>query len=236
MSLEESLYAMLVSLKERNFSPRTILTLFRDVREFICFFNYVPVCELSPMHMQLYRLELIESHLTEQIIKKKLASISRFFEWLQNKPPRYAGAQVLKLTLTNPKIITLDEIVDLIDCCDDPKQTALIMTLLGSGLRDHELAKLKVSNVDSRGMHLLIHEDNGKINRVTILARRGLVQLRTYWKECDPKNDGGWLFPNEDKTDHISVETINQYIDKAAVLAEVPVKVTADTLRRSFAV
>jgi site-specific recombinase XerD len=32
------------------------------------------------------------------------------------------------------------------------------------------------------------------------------------------------------------VETINQYIDKAAVLAEVPVKVTADTLRRSFAV
>jgi site-specific recombinase XerD len=113
------------------------------------------------------------------------------------------------------------------------KHRAVLMTCYGAGLRISEAVSLKPSNIDSQRMVIRVEQGKGAKDRYVTLSPRLLAMLREYWRRQRPQ--GPWLFPALKTHRHISTATIQQVCREAAHLAGIDKRVTAHTLRHSFA-
>jgi len=68
------------------------------------------------------------------------------------------------------------------------------MTLYATGVRDAELTRLKVSDIDSRRMVIHVQGGKGRQDRDVMLSPVLLDELRAHWR-CLGKKSGTWLFP-----------------------------------------
>ena len=95
-----------------------------------------------------------------------------------------------------------------------------------------EVANLKVVDIDSKNMQILIKQGKGKKDRYCLLSSANLAILRQYWKQYQP---GYWLFPGKPSDKPISIRTVQQIFYDAAVLAGIQKDVSIHTLRHCFA-
>jgi site-specific recombinase XerD len=66
------------------------------------------------------------------------------------------------------------------------------MTAYGGGLRASELVQLKVADIHSDRMMIRVEQGKGRKDRYTVLSKRLLAELRSYWRIKRPDL---WLFP-----------------------------------------
>jgi integrase len=95
-----------------------------------------------------------------------------------------------------------------------------------------EVARLKVSSIDSKRMLLHIANGKGGKDRYAMLSPRLLAVLRTYWKRARPSL---WLFPGRDPGSHVSTGALQDACRAARKRARIGKRVTAHSLRHSFA-
>lgn len=75
-------------------------------------------------------------------------------------------------------ILTKDEVKKLFDSCDNLRDKCILMTIYGAGLRISEVANLKVSDIDSHKMRILIRSGKGDKDRYALLSQTNLNILR----------------------------------------------------------
>jgi site-specific recombinase XerD len=132
-----------------------------------------------------------------------------------------------------PDILSREEIQKLFDVCDNLRDTCILMTIYGAGLRLSEVASLKVSDIDSKKMQLFIRAGKGSKDRYALLSQSNLEILRDYWKTYRPKE---WLFYSRVNTGtHITSRAVQDIFHKYVDKANITKKVTVHTLRHSFA-
>lgn len=132
-----------------------------------------------------------------------------------------------------PDILTKDEIQNLFDACDNLRDKCILMTIYGAGLRLNEAACLKISDIDSNKMQLLIRNGKGSKDRYALLSQSNLEMLRDYWKAYRPKE---WLFYSREHTGtHITSRAVQNIFHKYKNKANITKKVTTHSLRHSFA-
>ena len=68
------------------------------------------------------------------------------------------------------------------------------MTLYATGARRAEVARLKISDIDSQRMVIHIHGGKGRKDRDVMLSPKLLDALRVYWRGLRRK-PSDWLFP-----------------------------------------
>jgi integrase/recombinase XerD len=115
-----------------------------------------------------------------------------------------------------------------------PSIAPLLMALYATGLRRAELARLKVSDVDSKRM--VIHVQGGK-DRDVLLSPKLLDELRRHWQRLRRK-PSVWLFPSRHvhASDRpITPKVIYHACKRAARRARLPNGVHPHTLRHCFA-
>lgn len=78
----------------------------------------------------------------------------------------------------------------------------LLMTLYGTGMRRAELARLKVSDIDSQRMIIRVVAGKGGKDRDLPLSPAQLGILREYWRGRKPKL---YLFPTNTSTSSESI-------------------------------
>jgi integrase/recombinase XerD len=93
-----------------------------------------------------------------------------------------------------PEILSREEIERLFAVTTNLKHRVLLMTY-SAGLRVSEVARLKVSDIDSQHMTLRVDQGKGAKDRYTLLSKRLLSELRRYWQAYRPRE---WLFPLRD--------------------------------------
>ncbi|HWI54366.1 MAG TPA: tyrosine-type recombinase/integrase [Desulfobacteria bacterium] len=132
-----------------------------------------------------------------------------------------------------PDILTKAEIQSLFDVCDNLRDKAILMTIYGAGLRVSEVACLKVSDIHSDKMQLLIRNGKGGKDRYALLSQANLEVLRDYWKAYHPKE---WLVYSRVHTGtHMTTKAVQNLFRKYVQKAKITKNVTAHTLRHSFA-
>ena len=82
----------------------------------------------------------------------------------------------------------------MIDATQTPFQRILVMTLYATGARRAEVARLKVTDIDSERMVVHIRGGKGRKDRDVMLSPALLEELRTYWRGLRRK-PALWLFP-----------------------------------------
>jgi site-specific recombinase XerD len=149
-----------------------------------------------------------------------------------NRNLNYRQIPRLKQIRRLPGILTKEEIGNIFEACDNLKHRAILMTIYGSGLRLSEIAKLKVSDIDSKSMRIFVNQGKGGKDRYSILSQTNLEVLREYWKKYRPKD---WLFEGMTPGDHISKRGVQDAFKKWKRIANIDKPASIHTLRHCFA-
>jgi len=162
-----------------------------------------------------------------------LTGLRFFYKYVTEKeiPVTYS---IRRTTRKLPQVLTMQEIWKIICSTNNLKHRLILMTTYSAGLRASETINLKPKNIDSKTMLIKV-TGKGKKERYTLLSKRLLVDLRSYYREYRPKT---YLFPSSFKKKKdlpLSYETIRMLYEKARKKAGVKRGTGIHTLRHSFA-
>lgn len=111
------------------------------------------------------------------------------------------------------------------------KARTALTTAYAAGLRASEAVSLRVADIDSDRMVILVRHGKDAKDRTVMLSPQLLAILRTYWRLARPVD---WLFPGRgDKP--IDVQVLHAACRSATKAAGLVKRVSVHTLRHSFA-
>jgi site-specific recombinase XerD len=224
---------MMIDIDLRGMSEATAEAYLRRVAIFIKHINK-PIEDITPEDIRNYVIYLKQDKkLSLGTINAYISAFKFFFSitleknWDEVKVPRMKGYNSF------PAVLSKDEVLEIIDSVTNLKHKAILMTIYGSGLRVSEVARLKVSDIDSRNMQIHIHKSKNKSDRYAILSKKNLDILRKYWLECGKPKD--WMFPGINEGEHISVKTIKNLVIRLKNKLNITKNISAHTFRHCFA-
>jgi len=182
----------------------------------------------------------VEDYVAHLFFERKYASGSchgaltglRFFYMITlGLKPNEFFLPSLRRSSSLPDILSTQEVGRLLTCVKNPKHQALLMTTYGGGLRVSEVVRLRVTDIQRDRMMIRVEQGKGHKDRYTLLSKRVLTALRTYWKIKRPQV---WLFPGY--TDRpMAVRTPQVVYQRAIEKAGIQRKGGIHTLRHCFA-
>jgi len=228
---------MLEELQRRNYAETTINSYLRSVEEFSRHFNCSPD-RLGPRHIREYQGELFQKRkFSPNTVAQRLAALRFFYTKTLKKVWSIEETPYPKKTLHLPTILSQEEVARLIDAAWPPFHRTLLMALYATGLRRAELARLKVSDVDSKRMVIHVRSGKGRKDRDVMLSPKLLEALRGHWRGLQRK-PSAWLFPgNRWHTGDtpITTKVVWNACKEAAQRAGLQKEVHPHTLRHCFA-
>jgi integrase/recombinase XerD len=228
---------MLEELERRNYAQTTIDCYLRAVAEF-SFHFHLPPNQLGPEHIRQYQAHLFgRRKLAPSTVTQHLAALRFFYIQTLRKPWSIAETPYPKKVQRLPIILSPEEVTQLIDSALTPFHRILLMTLYATGVRRAELARLKITDIDSQRMIIHIQGGKGRKDRDVMLSPKLLVALREYWRGLRRKPTH-WLFPggrSHTGNRHISPKTAWHACEKAARRSGIRKKIHPHTLRHCFA-
>jgi integrase/recombinase XerD len=228
---------MLEELQRRNYAETTINSYLRTVEEFSRRFNCSPD-RLGPRHIREYQAELFQKRkFSPNTVAQRLAALRFFYTKTLKKVWSIEETPYPRKTFHMPTILSQGEVAQLIDAAQPPFHRTLLMALYATGLRRAELARLKVSDVDSKRMVIHVRGGKGRKDRDVMLSPKLLETLREHWRGLQRK-PSAWLFPgNRWHTGDTPIDTkvVWNACKEAAQRAGIKKQVHPHTLRHCFA-
>lgn len=168
-----------------------------------------------------------------ETLKMNVAALKFLYGVTLDRPKVAERLPWPKVPHKKPDILSGSEVEKLLAAVHSPVPGMALVTAYGAGLRISEACRLRVEDIDSaRG---LIHVRLGKGNkdRYVMLAERLLLGLRAYYARVRPAD--GWLFPGRKKGQPLSPSAVRARLNEAVAALKLKKRVTAHTLRHSFA-
>jgi integrase/recombinase XerD len=228
---------MLEELQRRNYAETTIDCYIRTVEDFSRRFH-LPPDRLGPRHIREYQAELFQKQkLAASTVRQRLAALRFFYTKTLKKAWSIEETPYPKKALRLPTILSPEEVTQLIDAALTPYHHTLLMMLYATGLRRAELARLKVSDVDSKRMVIHVQGGKGRKDRDVLLSPKLLEELREHWRRLRRK-PSVWLFPgnrHHSGDRPIDTKTVWYACKEAAKRAGIKKDLHPHTLRHCFA-
>jgi len=162
-----------------------------------------------------------------------LTGLRFFYKYVTEKemPVTYS---IRRTSRKLPQVLTMEEIWNIICATNNLKHRMILITTYSAGLRASEVVKLKSEHIDSKTMLIKV-KGKGEKERYTLLSKRLLIELRSYYRKHRPRT---YLFPSsfkKKKDQPLSYETIRTVYEDARKKAGVKRGPGIHTLRHSFA-
>ena len=223
---------MAADLRLRNYSERTVRVYVQHVAHFAAHYGRSPDT-LGAEEIRRYQQYLVEEKRVSVAYHTQFIAALRFFygvtlgrQDVVERIPYPRGASKL------PCVLSRQEVAQLLGAVRNTKHKVLLTTAYAAGLRVSELTQLKVEDIDSQRMVIVVRQGKGRKDRIVMLAQALLVQLRQYWAEYEPRT---WLFPGSHPQRPISTRSVQKVCTSACGRAGITKPVTVHTLRHSFA-
>ncbi len=185
---------MLEELERRNYSQNTVRVYLRTIEDLARHFNRPPD-QLTPEHIREYQAYLFrERKLSSNTVNQRTGALRFFFITTLKKPWSIAETPYPRRNFRLPKILSQEQVAKLIDSATTPFYRMILMTLYATGLRRAELARLKISDIDSDRMVIHVQGGKGRKDRDVMLSPKLLEELRHHWRALQ-KKPKMWLFP-----------------------------------------
>lgn len=213
---------------ERGLSVNTIDAYRRDLTDFLDSGADIQITRLN-----FYIRKLRENGYTASSVTRKIASLRGFFKWLCasgfcNVNPALTLEQP-KLPQKLPKVMTSQEIDNILNQDTDAYHKVILELLYGCGLRVSELVNLKTTDVNIQGRYIRCIGKGSK-ERIVPLGSKAAAAAESYLKERNP-GSGNFLINSKGQ----SVTRQEVYIFIREQGKKINKHISPHTLRHSFA-
>jgi site-specific recombinase XerD len=183
--------------------------------------------------MSAYVMHLIEERGVSRACHNQVVSALRFLcETVLDRPAVALRIPRPRREHRLPEVLSPGEVARMLSKARNLKHRALLMLLYSAGLRVGEVARLRPADLDTERGLLRVRQGKGRRDRYTLLARKAAEAVRLY-RAAFPVDD--WLFPGARPGRHLTTRSVQRVVAQAARAADLPKRVTAHTLRHSFA-
>lgn len=141
--------------------------------------------------------KLSNDYLITYVTQIKKESISKYNQTLSVLKHIYNKVLNQRYKLKNiypvkqyPKLVNLPDFIDVknkILSISNIKHRSILLTLLTTGLRISELLNLKIEDIDSKNLKILVKNGKGGVSNFVIMTDELLILLRNYYKKEKPK-------------------------------------------------
>jgi len=182
-------------IRLRGFSEKTREAYLGNAKRYLGFLGDRAIEETSEADVRHYSAYLRDvRHLAPKTINTYLDAVIFLYEVTLERQLGRRQVPRMKLPKRLPVLLSRSELKVLLDATDNTKHRAMLSLGYGSGLRASEVCNLKVGDIDSKEMRLLIRNGKGNKDRHTVLSQTSLAYLRQYWKMYRPCHPEGYLF------------------------------------------
>lgn len=220
-------------IRLKGYSDNTFRTYTAEFEKLLRLLGNASVNSLTKEHIQSYLLWLLDKKgVSEQSVHTAVNAIKFYFEKVEKRQKEFFDLPRPKKPEKLPVVLAEEEIVNLIMQTPNLKHRALIMTAYAAGLRVSELVNLKVSDIDSKRMTILVRQGKGKKDRMVPLSVKLLETLRAYFQQFRPKE---YLFEGAGPGKPYSTRSAQIILKEAKWRAGVRKGGSIHSLRHSFA-
>jgi integrase/recombinase XerD len=185
---------MLEELERRNYSQSTVRAYVKTIEDLARYFKRPPD-QLGPNQLRQYQAYLMrERKLAPNTMVQRTAALRFFFVVTLRRPWTIAETPYPRKTFRLPKVLSVNQVSQLIDAASTLFYRVVLMTLYATGLRRAELAHLKVSDIDKERMVIHVKGGKGRKDRDVMLSPKLLHELECYLAGLRRPPDV-WLFP-----------------------------------------
>ena len=221
----------LQKLELKQYSLNTARTYINMFEIFINHYKELELTKIDENDIRSYLQLMVQQNKSNSYINQMINSIKFYYEVVLEMPNRFYSVERPRKTESLPKVISLEEVQQIIKNTNNIKHKCIVSLLYSAGLRRNELLCLKLEDIDSKRMVITVKNGKGNKDRLTILSPSVLENLRIYFKVWRPKT---YLFEGQ-KGEQYTATSVLRIIDNAAKKAKIRKKVTPHMLRHSFA-
>jgi integrase/recombinase XerD len=221
----------LQKLELKKYSNSTVKSYISCFEDFINHYHDSIIDDLNENDIRQYLQLLIQNKRSNSYINQAINSIKFYYEMVLGMPNRFYSIERPKKEKKLPVVLSKENVRRLIDNSNNIKHRCIISLLYSAGLRRSELLNLKLTDIDSSRMLILVRGAKGNKDRYTLLSVKSLNDLRLYYKQWRPSV---YLFesPNGEK---YSPNSVWKIVANATIKAGINKRVSPHTLRHSFA-
>ena len=216
----------------KGYSVSTLKTYRNEFGVFLNYLKQTPAENCSTEDIRQYILYCInELQLSEATIHSRINAIKFYYEQVLKREHFLLEIPRPKKRLQLPKVIAPADIKRLFEASVNLKHNTMLKLCYGLGLRVSEIVNLKITDIDSHTMQVLIEQAKGKKDRYVNLPESILPQLRSYFIEYKPKK---YLCEGQYGGQY-STRSAQQVFKNALQKANINKTVSIHSLRHSFA-
>jgi len=228
---------------ERGLSQNTIDAYRRDLEAFIEFcedkFN-TDEKNISRLIVNTYLRDLHEKHYNPTSISRKIASLRGFYKWLTANERITSNPidtiEMPKLPQRLPKILTVNDVKQMLAENLNPLERVELELLYGSGLRVSELVDLKTNSFDLSQKYLIARGKGSKerivpFNKISAKAIEDYLKIRDFVMKKFHIDTKKFLINNEGR--FVTRQDIYKFIHKLG--EKFHKNISPHTMRHSFA-
>jgi integrase len=183
-----------------RFSPKTNAAYMNAVKSLTAYYRQPPD-RLTDSQIQDYLdYIIIDRKLAWSSCNVQFSGIKRFYQNVLNRkaalsiPPRPREKKIFRA-------LSREEVVRILNACQNLKHYALLLTVYSAGLRVSEVVKLQPLHIERSRKMMRIEQGKGRKDRNTVLSDKLLKVLEEYWRAYRP---GNWIFFGKTKTKPMS--------------------------------
>jgi site-specific recombinase XerD len=220
------------TLTLKNYSPNTIRTYRSMLQEFLVYYQKMDPGKITEEQIRDYLLYLIEERkVSISYQNQSINAIKFYYEQVLGRPVRTYYVQRPKKEKILPNVLSEQEVLLILNSTENIKHKAILSLIYSAGLRRGELINMKINDIDSKRMYVIIRQGKGRKDRYSILSEKVLELLRRYVRQYKPVE---WLFEGQFGGQY-GVSSIQHILKDAVAASKIRKKVTVHTLRHSFA-
>lgn len=219
-------------LQLRNYSPRTVEVYVSAVARFAAHFGRSPE-QLGPEEIRAYQLHLIGTeHASWSRFNQTVCALRYLYGTTLGRPDVVTMIPYGRRPKTVRPVLSRAEVQRLLAALPDHPYRTMVRLTYACGLRAGEVLRLRVSDIDSQRMVLVIQRGKGQKDRLVPLAPLVLEELRAYWRRYRPRD---WLFPGKGLAGHLDLTALQRFFHRLVLRLGFTKHVSLHTLRHSYA-
>ncbi|MBK7409575.1 MAG: site-specific integrase [Saprospirales bacterium] len=226
------LYRMMDKLMLKRYSKDTHKSYTSHFRCYLYALEGRPPQDMGKEVIHRYLLKRIrEDKISESTQNGIINALKFYYEQVLGRPREYYDVQRPKKPNPLPDVLSLEEVVRLLEATTNLKHRSILMMIYSAGLRLGELIKLRRADLHPDRWQVFIKAGKGKKDRYSILSPQVWEALQAYLTEYKPRY---WLFEGQDGGAY-SRSSVQQIFRRAVAKSGVNPFATVHTLRHSFA-